>query len=414
MTGMQSGVVIVGAGLAGISVASALRSGGFVGPVVLVSAETEAPYDRPPLSKKFLLDGDTASVRIGTDMLDSVEFVRGMAIEKIDVAGKQVVFSGGKILRWDKLVIATGAIPNRLPSLERGPLPTFVLRSLEDSQRIRELLVPGVRLMVVGGGPIGLELAVTARQLGAEVTLIEAASRVMGRCTSPFLADYLVRHHGKNGIDIRLGRFIDHILDDGHVLLDNGTCVAADLLVVGVGVRANDAIAVQAGLACSDGIFVDARGRTTAPDVFAAGDVTRQRNPVSGNFERIETWANAKDQATAIVPGLLDSAAATPYAAVPWYWSEQGEMRIQAAGLPVGDQEVIRGDPESGRFLALQLRKGILVGVAAVNSVRDFGACKKLIAGAARIEPQTLADTGIDLRKLAAGTPAMPGNGITQ
>lgn len=402
MTPMPSGVVIVGAGVAGVSVATALRKDGYTGPVVLVSEEGQMPYDRPPLSKKFLLDGDAGSVRIGGAMLDSVEFVKGERIAKIDVATNRVVFASGKQLPWSKLVLATGALPNRLVALEAGPLPVFVLRTLDDSQRIRERLVPGARLVVVGGGPIGLELAVSARQLGADVTVVEAASRLMGRCTSPFLAEFLLQHHARGGINIRLGRYIRHVHDDGAVELDDGIRIAADLMVVGVGVKANDSIAVAAGLACSDGIFVDALGRTTAPNVFAAGDVTRQRNPVSGHFERIETWANAQDQAASLAVGLVEPGAATPYTGIPWYWSDQGELRIQAAGLPISDLEVVRGDPVSGRFLTLQLRRGVLVGVAAVNSVRDFGACKRLIAAAARVDREKLTDPATDLRSLVA------------
>lgn len=399
---MHSGVVIVGAGLAGITVAESLRNSEFKGPVTLVSEELQAPYDRPPLSKQFMLDGDAAGVAIGTEIVRQVDFYQGDRIAKVDVGSKRVVFASGKELAWNKLVIATGASPHRLPLLETGPLPVFVLRTLDDAQRIRERLVPGARLVVVGGGPIGLELAVSARKLGADVTLIELASRLMGRCTSPFLAEFLVQHHARNGIHIRLGRMISCVHPDGAIELDDATRIVADLLVVGVGVKANDALATQAGLASSDGVFVDTFGRTTAPDVFAVGDVTRQRNPVSGQFERIETWANAKDQAISVASGLLDARLAVPYTAVPWYWSDQGDLRIQAAGMPIGDEEVVRGDPDNNRFLTLQLRRGTLVGVAAVNAVRDFGACKKLIAAGARIDRSKLADPATDLRSLAA------------
>lgn len=402
MKTMYAGVVIVGAGLAGVSVAESLRNSGFTGPVALVSEEPHAPYDRPPLSKQFMLNGDADSVGIGTDVLKQVDFHQGERIDSVDAVNKRVVFASGKELAWNKLVLATGALPHRLVPLEAGPLPAFVLRTLGDAQRIRELLVPGARLVMVGGGPIGLELAVSARKLGADVTVVELTSRLMGRCTSPFLAEFLVQHHARNGINIRLGRMISQVHADGTVELDDATRIGADLLVVGVGVRANDALAAQAGLACSDGIFVDAFGRTTAPDVFAVGDVTRQRNPVSGQFERIETWANAKDQAISVTSGLLDARLAVPYTAVPWYWSEQGDLRIQAAGMPIGDAEVIRGDPDHNRFLTLQLRRGTLVGVAAVNAVRDFGICKKLIAAGARIDRARLADPGTDLRILAA------------
>lgn len=397
-------IVIVGAGLAGVSIASGLRSSGFEGKVVLVSEETELPYDRPPLSKQFLLDGNDQSIRIGEDLTRNVELVCGHGVEAIDCGDRRVRLSNGTTLSWDKLVIATGAIPRRLAVPTSGSPPILLLRTLDDARRIRERLVAGANLLVVGGGPIGLELATTANKLGVTVTVVEAAPRVMARCAPSCLAEFLARYHAQRGIDVKLGRHVIRVGADMRVELDDGARLHADLMVVGIGVYVNDSLATAAGMATCDGIFVDAYGRTTAPGVYAVGDVTRQLNPVSNNFERIETWSNAHDQGLAVARGIADPNAALRYSAVPWYWSDQDELRIQAAGLPTGDDEILRGDPESGRFVALQLRRGIIVGVTAVNSPRDFGLFRRLIAAKAQLARDVLSDLATDLRSLVNQT----------
>ncbi|WP_042877059.1 NAD(P)/FAD-dependent oxidoreductase [Cupriavidus necator] len=407
-------VVIVGAGMAGVSVATRLRELGFAGAVTLVSQEEEAPYDRPPLSKQFLLDGDADAIRLQPEALAAqaladIALIRGNPAVALDVRAREVRLGDGRGLRWDRLVLATGARPRVLPALARSPR-VQTLRTLEDARAIRQTLTLGARLLIVGGGPIGLELAAMGLRLDARVTLVEAADRLMTRSAPALIAEHLRRHHVDSGVDIRLGRSVADAPDDGHAVLDDGARVAADLIVVGIGVHANDELAVQAGLAADDGIFVDGFGRTTAPGVFAIGDVTRQRNPATGRFERIETWSNAQGQARALAAHLTDPDNAVPYAETPWFWSDQGELRLQAAGAITGDEQAIRGDPQSGRFSLIQWRDGRIVGVAAVNAARDFHMLRRLVAAGSRLRPEVLTDPQANLKSLiaAAAAPSTP------
>jgi 3-phenylpropionate/trans-cinnamate dioxygenase ferredoxin reductase subunit len=282
-------------------------------------------------------------------------------------------------------------------------MPVLTLRTLGDAQRIRSGLQPGARQLVIGGGVIGLELAATARALGVAVTLVEFLPRLMSRGTSATLASFVARHHAEQGVDLRFGRSVTGF-SRNHIVLDDGSRIAADLVVVGIGVTANDALARTAGIACDDGIFVDGRGRTTCPNVYAIGDVTRQRHPVSGRFERIETWSNAQNQGLAVARALLDPAA-PPYGDLPWYWSDQYALRIRVAGLTHGDDEIVRGDMASGeKFSLIHLLRGQVVGASCVNNTSEFTALKRLITSGARPDRAALADPATDLRKLVART----------
>lgn len=400
MRGDDKMVVVIGAGLAGVSAVTGLRAADFDGRIVVVSEEREPPYDRPPLSKQFLIDGDEQRIRLTSAGIDTAETLLGRRAVAIDPAARTVVLDDGTTLHWWRLVIATGAVPRRLRSLETGPVPAQVLRTLDDARAIRERLTNGVNLVVIGGGPIGLELAATARTLGAQSTVVELADRLMGRCASPTLSRWLSQRHRENGVNLRIGRQVVRSNGDRTIELDDGERLPADLIVVGIGIRANDGLAVAAGIACDDGIFVDALGRTSAVDIYAAGDVTRQFNPSSGRIERIETWANAQNQALAVGRAVADPPTAKPYAEVPWFWSDQGDIRIQSAGAPCGDVEVVRGDPASRKFQVMQLSDGVLVGAVAVNSAREFGMLRRLLAVRAAIDPQVLADPAADLAGL--------------
>lgn len=394
-------VVLLGGGLASVSFASGLRSAGFDGAITVVSDEPEPACDRPPLSKDFLRDGDADKIRLDLSRAPGVEWLYGVAAQRVDPQARAVHLADGRCLRYGTLVFATGATPRLLPALQGAPMPVLTLRTLADAQRIRGALVPGARLLVVGGGVIGLELAATARALGVSVTLVEFLPRLMSRSASPTLAAFVARHHAEQGVALRLGRSVTGF-SGSHVVLDDGTLIAADLVVVGIGVSANDALARAADIACDDGIFVDGRGRATCPHVYAIGDVTRQRHPVSGRFERIETWSNAQNQGLAVARALLDPAAPA-YSDLPWYWSEQYALRMQVAGLPQGDDEIVRGDLAAGdKFTLIHLLRGQIVGASCVNNARDFMALKRLIGSGARPESATLADPATDLRKLAA------------
>ncbi len=286
-------------------------------------------------------------------------------------------------------------------------MPVLTLRTLGDAQRIRSGLQPGARLLVIGGGVIGLELAATARALGVAVTLVEFLPRVMSRGASATLASFVARHHAEQGVDLQFGRSVTGF-SRSQIVLDDGHQINADLVVVGIGVTVNDSLARATDIACDDGIFVDGRGRTTCPNVYAIGDVTRQRNSVSGRFERIETWSNAQNQGMAVARAMLDPAA-PPYGDLPWYWSEQYALRIQVAGLTNGDDEIVRGDMATGeKFSLIHLYRGQVVGASCVNNTREFTSLKRLITGGALPDRATLADPGTDLRNLIARTTSQP------
>lgn len=392
-------VAIVGAGLAGVSVATGLREQGFTGLVTLISHESDLPYDRPPLSKQFLHDGNEQDILLAPEALGQITLVRGNAAAELNLVTRQVELRDGNRVDWNSLVIATGARPRYLPALVHAK-NVVTLRTLDDARVIRGKLKPRASLLVVGGGPIGLELAAAALKLEVKVTLVEAAPRLMGRCAPSMISDFLRDHHAGNGIDIRLNCSVLSIDERGTALLGDGTSIDADIVVVGVGVVANDELAVNAGLAADDGIFVDSYGRTTAPNVYAVGDVTRQRNPVSGRFERIETWSNAKGQGTALASFIVDPEKAAPYTDTPWFWSDQGSLRLQSAGVVCGDAQAMRGTVESGRFSLIQWQNGRVIGVASVNAAREFNLLKRLIAARSEHGPEVLTDAGVDLKSL--------------
>lgn len=383
--------VILGGGLAAVSFASSLRAQGFRGQVTVVSEEDETPYDRPPLSKGFLKTGAVADVRLDLRGAVDAEWLRGVRAESLDTRRREVQLSTGRVLKWGNLILATGATPRELASLTGLQIPVLTLRTLEDARRLRRLLSPGARLVIVGAGVIGLEVAATAVGLGVDVTVIESRRGVMSRCAPPSLAGVIAERHLVHGVNLRLGRVVATGVRDG-LLLDDGSLVRADLALVGVGVAANDRIAHDAGIACDDGVYVDAFGRTTCPSVWAVGDVARQRNPLSGRFERIETWSNAQGQAAATARAMIDQMA-PPYQEAPWYWSEQYNMRIQVVGLTAGDDEIVRGDQGDAKFSVLQLREGRVIGGAFVNNPRAFMATKRLLAASISGSREGVANT---------------------
>lgn len=384
-------LVIVGSGLAGHTLARSLASLGYAGSVTLVGEEHHAPYDRPPLSKEFQR-GDESTLMLQTDGLAGVKVISGCKAVAIDTDRRALALSDGRQLPWDCLVLATGARPRPLAG-SAPQAPVHFLRTLDDARAIRAKLRDGLRLAVIGGGPIGLELAASAGQLGARVTVLEAALRLMARTVPPTIAEVLLGHHLASGAQVLLGAQVKAI-DPGGVALADGRRVEADLVVVGIGVVANDDLARAAGIATDDGIFVDGRCRTTQPDVYAIGDVTRQRNPISGRFERIETWSNARGQAQALARQLCGGTdvepGVKPGAPAPWFWSDQGSLRLQCAGLPQGDQEARRGDPTTGLVVG-QWSAGMLVGVAAINAPQDFNLLRRLLDTGQSISPEAFA-----------------------
>lgn len=396
----QPSVVIVGAGLAGYSLASALAKNGYAGEVTLVGEEPWPPYDRPPLSKQFQLDGDESQVWLAPELPPNVKLLRQRKALAIDPHRKELHLNDGSNLPWDRLVLATGTRPRRLAQLDTLP-SVLTLRTLDDARAIREALKSVASLLVIGGGPIGLELAASAAALGRQSTVVEMAPRLMVRSTPAAMAEILLETHRSNGIVIHLGRTVAAMDANAmEVVLDDGQRVPAGLVVIGIGVQANDELAAEAGIACDDGVFVDGWCRTTAPGVFAVGDVTRQRNPVTGRFERIETWSNAQGQAQALAANWCNPGEAKPCDdLVPWFWSDQGRVRLQCAGAITGEQQAWRVDATGGRVL-VHWSGGRITGVAALNAARDFVQLKKLILPRTTITPEQLSAPAANIRAL--------------
>jgi len=368
-------VVVVGGALAGLRAVEALRERGFDGRLVWVGAEAHAPYDRPPLSKE-ILRGEWEPERIalargGVEALGA-ELRFGARAEGLDTAARRVRLAGGEQLAWDGLVIATGAAPRRLPG-QPDLDGVFALRTLDDALAIRAALARRPRVVVVGAGFVGAEVAASCRTLGLEVAMVEALGNPLEQALGARLGALYAELHREHGVRLETGAAVAALEGAGRVervRLADGRTLAADLVVVGIGVRPETAWLEGSGLAIRDGVVCDERCRA-APGVVAAGDVARWRHPRHGEL-RIEHWTNAVEQAAAAAEALLRGDAAPPFAPVPWVWSEQYDARLFVAGRPrAGDElRVVEGSLALRRFVALFGRDGRLTGAATMGPAR--------------------------------------------
>jgi len=404
---MRKRAVIVGGGQAGFQVAAALRQKRFGDDIVLLSGESEPPHERPPLSKAFLkgeTDRNRLFFRPPSFYQDrDIELRLATWVEEIDAQAARLRIHGKGEIPYDWLVLATGAKMRRL-KLPGAELPGIhYLRTIADSLCLRESLGPGRRLCVIGGGYIGLEVAVAARTLGAEVTVLEAQDRVMTRTASEPIARALATRHAAAGVEIRTGVTVERFLErDGRargVALAGGEMVAADRILVGIGVMPETSLAEAAGLDSAGGIRVDALGESSVEGVFAAGDCASYAHPLALGPMVFESVQNAVDQANAVASALLG--APKPYEAVPWFWSDQYELKLQTAGLPMtGDRQVVRGQSENGAISVAHLREGRLVALESLGRMKDFVQARKLIAAGAKPDPERLADPDVPLKAL--------------
>lgn len=399
-------VVIVGGGLAGLRVAEGLRGAAFPGRIVLISDEPHEPYDRPPLSKAVLeAEGREHNVKLAPgDMLTSLnlDLRLGEAAASLDLAGRAVALQGGERIGYDRLALATGSRVRALPLLPPGAPGVRYLRGLDDAIALRAELTPGRKVVVVGGGVIGLEVAATARTRGCEVVVIEAADRPMARTSSPAVSGYFADRHRAAGVDLRLGVTAIAAEWDGPTLrlrLSSGEAVEAETAVVGVGVLANIELARDAGLAlCDGGVLTDGYGATSDPRVYAAGEVAAHFNAYYGRHGRQETWNHAAAHGEHVGRSMV--APTEPYNEVASFWSDQFDINLQTVGDPIGETEAVRGDPVSGSFLVFHLAQGRVVGVSAINSVRQLRVARRLIGSAKAADPAALADLAVDLTTL--------------
>jgi 3-phenylpropionate/trans-cinnamate dioxygenase ferredoxin reductase subunit len=402
---MISTILIIGGGQAGAQAIDTLRREGFKGRLVLVGDEPELPYQRPPLSKKFL-SGELAADRLPfrhQSFYDEhrVELKLGIRAMRLDPANRKVVLSNGEDVVYDRLLLCLGAVSRHL-TCPGADLPgVHYLRAIADVPQIQAALKPGTRAVIIGGGYIGLETAATARKMGCLVTVLEMADRVMNRVVASNVSEYFAHEHRAHGVNIVCNTRVVRLEGSARVervVCADGTSYEADLLVVGVGAVANVELAGDAGLKCDNGIVVDEYCRTSDPAIFAAGDCT---NHPSLRFEmrvRLESVDNAFEQAKAAALNMLDKP--TVHDRVPWFWSDQFDNKLLIVGLSQGhDQQLTRGDPALRSFTVCYLKGGELLAVEAVNHSKDYMAARKLIAERARPNLDKLADPQIALKE---------------
>ncbi len=400
--------LIVGGGQAGGEVASELRKQGFTGRVVIVGEESQIPYKRPPLSKGFLagtVAEESLFVSQPANMEKlSIEFIGDARVESIDRAAHQVKLADGRSLHYDKLALTTGGRARLLSQPGGDKTNVFPLRSIADAKKIQPHAVAGKKAVIVGAGFIGLETAAVLVKLGLHVTVLEGLPRVLARVTAPEVSSFFERVHREAGVDLRTGVQVEALEADDtlvtHVKLADGSRIEADFLIVGIGVVANTELAAAAGLAVDNGIVVDEFACTSDPDIVAAGDCTNHPSNFAGRRIRLESVQNAMEQGRIAARSLVGKREA--YQNVPWFWSDQYDLKLQMVGLSQGyDQLVLRGDPATQRsFSAFYLREGKMIAADAVSRPAEFMLAKKWVADGAVLPEAALADEATPLKSL--------------
>ena len=405
-----AGIVIVGAGQAGVMTAEALRTGGFQGPITVLGDEPHGPYHRPPLSKAWMAGEIEAAqlVMRAPEMLarKNITLRTGVTVKAIDRSAQTVMLGDGSALPYTGLVLATGSTPRALP-LPGGDAPgVLALRTRDDASAIAGRMAACIAehkpIVVIGGGFIGLEVAATARKKGAVVTVLEAAPRLLGRVLAPVLSDWYAELHRGHGVQLVLGAQVATLEVDAQgvtgVKLADGSLVPAGLVVVGIGVSANDQLAQATGLECERGIVVDACCRTSDPLIVAAGDCTARRL-ADGNLLRLESVQNATEQGKSAAAALLGQE--RPFTATPWFWSDQYDKKLQMAGLSMGaDGWAVRGDMAAGAFTVYHFKGDQLIAADSINASKDHLQVRKLLDAGVSPTREQAGDTGFDLASL--------------
>jgi 3-phenylpropionate/trans-cinnamate dioxygenase ferredoxin reductase subunit len=402
---MTKPVVIVGASHAAVQAIDTLRREGYAGPIVLVGDEPHLPYNRPPLSKKFLA-GEMPVERL---LLRSpnfyvqarVETRLGVRVTALELSSRRLRLDDGGEIGYEKLLLCVGSRPRRLEVPGAKLDGIHCLRNIADVQAIRAELARARRLVVVGAGYIGLEAAASARQLGLDVTVLETAERPMARVVAPEISSFYLRRHEREGVRVLCNQAVTAFEGTGRV--EAVTCGAgefpADLVIVGVGILPDVTLAAAAGLRCENGVWVDEHCLSSDPQVYAAGDCTNHPSIRYGRRVRLESVDNAVEQGKTAAANICGRPARHEH--VPWFWSDQYEVKLQIAGLSEGyDQTVLRGDPDSGHFALYYLRGGELLAVDAVSSPKDFMTGKRWIGERKCPDPALLADPAVDLKTI--------------
>ncbi len=404
---MSKQIVIAGAGHAAGQVVVTLVQKKFAGSIVLVGDESFLPYQRPPLSKKFLageLPAERLYFRPASFYENAGADVRlSTRIEAIDRAAKTLATEKGDEIAYDTLVLATGSCVREIPVTGHELAGVHYLRSIDDVHHIRAALARAKRVVIVGAGYIGLEVAAVIRQLGFDVTVIEMAGRVMSRVVSPQISEFFQNEHRARGVRLELSTGLKAFVGDNRVTAvetTDGRKIAADLVVIGAGIVPNTELAEAAGLSIDNGIVVDDRCRSSDPDIYAVGDCTSHPSRIYGRNIRLESVQNALEQARTAAANVCGED--LQYSQVPWFWSDQYDLKLQIAGLSEGyDDIVIRGNPDERSFACLYLKNKRLIAIDAINAPRDFMQAKLLIANATMPDRHKLADTATMLKELA-------------
>jgi len=402
-------VLIVGAGQAGAQAAISLRQLGFQGSIGIVGAEPAAPYERPPLSKAYLAgEIDSAKLSIRPPAFwdqQQVSLRTGVRISRVDAAAHLATTQAGETIGYSHLIWAAGGEPRRL-SCAGADLPgVHVVRTTADVDEIRAELGGSTRVVVIGGGYIGLESAAILVKAGKQVTVLEAMDRVLARVTAPEVSRFYEAQHRAHGVDVRLGTAVECLVGEGGrvsaVRLADGQELPADMVIVGIGLVPEVQALREAGAACSNGVEVDGRCRTSLPDVYAVGDCALHENRYAGGARvRLESVQNAVDQSKVVAANL--AGVPTDYNAVPWFWSNQYDLRLQTVGLSLGyDDAVLRGDPASRSFSVVYLGQGRVLALDCINAAKDFVAGKKLVSQQSHLSREQLADVSVDLRTVS-------------
>jgi 3-phenylpropionate/trans-cinnamate dioxygenase ferredoxin reductase component len=399
----MAGMVIVGAGHAAGQAAASLRQEGYDGEIVVIGDEAHIPYQRPPLSKQYLSGEhglEKVHLRPAKFYADKQITVKtGVRVDSIDTSAQTVITDTGELIPYAKLLLATGGRPRRLAVPGSDLAGIHYLRGIDDVDGIRAEMAPGKRMVIVGGGYIGLEVASVAVTSGLEVHVLEMEPRILQRVTTERMSAYYHQLHESRGVHIHTGATVSAFQGDGGVqkVLCGDREFAADLVIIGIGIIPNTEVAQAAGIECSNGIVVDDHCRTSAADVFAAGDCTNHPNPLLGRRLRLESVPNAMEQARVAAANMCGGD--KTYASIPWFWSDQYELKLQMVGFSAdGDTEVVRGDMHSNQFAVFYLKQGAVVAVDAVNSPREFMICKQLIGR--QVDAAALADPAVDLKTL--------------
>lgn len=398
---MKSGVVIIGAGQASAVAAATLRKEKYTGTIRILGDESQPAYDRPPLSKYYLageMELPKLLIRPAEFYADNdIDLHTNTRVASIDAEAKQVVTATDEVFDYDKLVIATGSRARRLNLSGSDLEGIFYLRTLEDVDLIRQAMGSGKKLCVIGGGYVGLEVAAVASVAGLDVTVIETQDRILQRVTTPEMSDYYHNLHVERGVNIMLNKAVTGFDGAGSVskVLCGDDSVDADLVIIGVGIVPNIEIAENAGIDCDNGILVDDHGQTSNPDIYAAGDCTNHPNRLLGRRLRLESVPNAIEQARVACINLLGGD--LEYASIPWFWSDQYELKLQMVGFSSdGEESVVRGDKSTNSFAVFHLRDGCVVAVDAVNSSKAFMLGKRLYGKS--VDAALLADESIELK----------------